>query len=262
MILDGKRILVTGVLDRNSIAYAVAEHAQQQGAEIVLTGYGRGRRITERAATALPKPPDVLELDVTKPDDLSGLREELTSRWEGLDGAVHAIAFAPPDAMKDDFLNTPAESALKAFEVSAFSLKSLVQALAPLLEASGSGSVVGFHLDARQVWPSYDWMGVSKAALESVTQYLAHALGPRGVRVNLVAAGPMQTAAATQVRYFDELVAEWLKRAPLGWDTKDASPIASATAFLLSDMARAITGEVLHVDGGMHAIAAALAEKG
>jgi enoyl ACP reductase len=180
VILDGKRILVTGVVDRHSIAYAIAEQAQRQGAEIVLSSFGRVHRITERAALELPDPPDVLELDVTRREDFAALREELQRRWGGLDGAVHAIAFAPPDAMGGEFVSTPLESATKAFEVSAFSLKALAEALLPLLE-DGSGSLVGLDFDAQYAWPSYDWMGVSKAALESVARYLARDLGPRGV---------------------------------------------------------------------------------
>ena len=124
-----------------------------------------------------------------------------------------------------------------------------------MLENDGPGSVVGLQLDSRKVWPSYDWMGVAKAALEATSRYLAHSVGPRGVRVNLVAAGPVRTAAASRIAEFDELVEHWLSRAPLGWDDKDASPIGSAVAFLLSDLACATTGEVLHVDGGEHAVA-------
>ncbi len=258
MILDGKRILITGVVDRHSIAYAIAEQAQRQGAEVLLTSFGRVRRMTERAATALPDPPEVLELDVTRPDDFAALRDQLKERWGGLDGAVHAIAFAPPDAISGDFLSTPLESATKAFEVSAFSFKALAEALLPLFGAQGadggSGSIVALDFDAQLAWPSYDWMGVSKAALESVARYLARDLGPRGVRVNLIAAGPLQTLASSNIDGFKSLVEEWLDQAPLGWDTKDATPVAEAAAFLLSDLSRGITGEILHVDGGFHAM--------
>jgi enoyl ACP reductase len=263
MILDGKRILITGVLDRHSIAYAIAEHAQQQGAEVLLTSFGRARRITERAAKGLPDPPEVLELDVTRAEDFAALREELEARWGGLDGVVHAIAFAPPDAISGDFLATPLESALKAFEVSAFSLKALAGATAPLLtEADGDakGSILALDFDAQFAWPSYDWMGVSKAALESVARYLARDLGPRGVRVNMIASGPLQTVASSRVGDFEVLVKDWLLQAPLGWDVKDAGPVAKAAAFLLSDLSRGITGEILHVDGGFHAMGGDLPE--
>lgn len=256
MLLDGKRILITGVMDRHSIAYAIAEQAQRQGAEVVLTSFGRVRRITERAAQGLPEPPDVLELDATRPEDFVALREELDKRWGGLDAAVHAIAFAPPEAISGDFLATPLESAAKAFEVSAFSLKALAEALMPLLEKGDgdSGSIVALDFDARFAWPSYDWMGVSKAALESVARYLARDLGPRGVRVNLIASGPLQTVAASSVDGFKTLVQDWLKQAPLGWDVSDAGPVAAAATFMLSDLSRGITGEILHVDGGFHAM--------
>jgi enoyl ACP reductase len=258
-LLTGKRLLVTGVLTRGSIAFEVARQAQEDGAEIVLSGFGRGLRLTERAAKHLPDPPDVLELDVNEPDDLARVAAELGSRWGALDGVLHAIAFAPADALGGGFLDTPASSAIVAFQTSAFSLKALAAALAPLLEAGGGGgSVVGLDFDASVAWPVYDWMGVAKAALESVSRYLARDLGPRGVRVNLVSAGPIETIAAGGIPGFDELASLWRAGAPLGWDTRDAAPIAAAVCFLLSDHARAITGEILHVDGGFHAMGAPL----
>ncbi len=258
-LLTGKRLLVTGVLTRGSIAFEVARQAQDDGAEIVLSGFGRGLRLTERAAKHLPDPPDVLELDVNEPDDLARVAAELGSRWGALDGVLHAIAFAPADALGGGFLDTPASSAIVAFQTSAFSLKALAAALAPLLEAAESGgSVVGLDFDASVAWPVYDWMGVAKAALESVSRYLARDLGPRGVRVNLVSAGPIETIAAGGIPGFDELASLWRAGAPLGWDTRDAAPIAAAVCFLLSDHARAITGEILHVDGGFHAMGAPL----
>jgi meromycolic acid enoyl-[acyl-carrier-protein] reductase len=258
-LLTGKRLLVTGVLTRGSIAFEVARQAQEDGAEIVLSGFGRGLRLTERAAKHLPDPPDVLELDVNEPDDLARVAAELGSRWGSLDGVLHAIAFAPADALGGGFLDTPASSAIVAFQTSAFSLKALAAALAPLLEAGeGGGSVVGLDFDASVAWPVYDWMGVAKAALESVSRYLARDLGPRGVRVNLVSAGPIETIAAGGIPGFDELASLWRAGAPLGWDTRDAAPIAAAVCFLLSDYARAITGEILHVDGGFHAMGAPL----
>ena len=258
-LLAGKRLLVTGVLTRGSIAFEVARQAQEDGAEIVLSGFGRGLRLTERAAKHLPDPPDVLELDVNEPEDLARVAAELGSRWGELDGVLHAIAFAPADALGGGFLDTPASSAIVAFQTSAFSLKALAAALAPLLEAGeGGGSVVGLDFDASVAWPVYDWMGVAKAALESVSRYLARDLGPRGVRVKLVSAGPIETIAAGGIPGFDELASLWRAGAPLGWDTRDAAPIAAAACFLLSDHARAITGEILHVDGGFHAIGAPL----
>jgi enoyl-[acyl-carrier protein] reductase I len=255
MLLEGKRLLVTGVLTRGSIAYAVAERAQQEGAEIVLTGFGRTRRMTERSAKRLPQPPDVLELDVNSPEDLAAVAEELRSRWGGIDGALHAIAFAPGDALGGNFMSAPAESAELAFRTSAFSFKALAEALRPLMGESG-GSLVGLDFDASVAWPVYDWMGVAKAALESVSRYLARDLGPAGVRVNLVSAGPVATAAAEGIPGFDKLAALWTEQAPLGWDTGDPAPVADAVCFLLSDRARAISGEILHVDGGFHAIGA------
>jgi meromycolic acid enoyl-[acyl-carrier-protein] reductase len=258
-LLAGKRLLVTGVLTRGSIAFEVARQAQEGGAEIVLSGFGRGLRLTERAAKHLPDPPEVLELDVNEPEHLARVAAELGARWGVLDGVLHAIAYAPPDALGGGFLDTPASSAIIAFQTSAFSLKALAAALAPLLEAGeGGGSVVGLDFDASVAWPVYDWMGVAKAALESVSRYLARDLGPRGIRVNLVSAGPIETIAAGGIPGFDELAKLWHTAAPLGWDTRDAGPVAAAVCFLLSDHARAITGEILHVDGGFHAIGAPL----
>ncbi len=255
MILEGKRILVTGVVNRRSIAFSIAERAQEQGAEVLLTSFGRIRRMTERAAARLPSPPDVLELDVNSDEDLAALREELGRRWGRVDGAVHAIAFAPPDALGGGFLATPRASASSAFETSAFSFKALAEALAPLME-EGGGSLVGLDFDATVAWPSYDWMGVAKAALESISRYLARDLGPSGVRVNLVAAGPIRTAAASGVPGFEQLEAAWSEQAPLGWQVDDPTPVADAALFLLSELARGTTGEIVHVDGGAHAVGA------
>jgi enoyl ACP reductase len=258
--LAGRRILVTGAITHRSIAFAVAQEAQRQGAEILLTSFGRARRLTERAAKRLPQPPDVLELDVDSADDLAALSADLEARWGRVDGVLHAIANAPADALGGDFLATPPKSAEAAFRTSAYSLSALAGALRPLLAAGGGerggGSVVGLDFDASVAWPSYDWMGVAKAALESVSRYLARDLGHEGVRVNLVSAGPIRTAAAGGIPGFDELAALWGERAPLAWDVDDAGSIAGAVCFLLSDAARGITGEIVHVDGGAHAMGA------
>jgi len=211
-------------------------------------------RMTERAAQRLPEPVDVLELDVNQPEDLEALTAALKARWGGVDGALHAIAFAPQDAIGGNFLTAPAESAMQAFQTSAFSLKALGAALAPLMP-SGS-SIVGLDFDASVAWPIYDWMGVAKAALESVSRYLARDLGPSGIRVNLVSAGPLGTVAARGIPGFERLAELWRAQAPLGWDVEDPLPVARAICFLLSDYAQAITGEIVHVDGGFHALGA------
>ena len=260
MMLEGKRLLITGVVTRDSIAFEVARQAQEAGAEIVLTGFGRARRMTERAAARLPQPVDVLELDVNSQDDLAALQTELESRWEVLDGVLHAIAFAPEDALGGAFLQTPPESALTAFQTSAVSLKELTVAVLPLLERSErGGSVVGLDFDASVAWPAYDWMGVAKAGLEAVARYLARDVGPRNVRVNLVSAGPIETLAAGGIPGFERLASVWGEVAPLGWETGDASLVAGTVCYLLSDLSRGVTGEIIHVDGGFHAMGAPVA---
>jgi meromycolic acid enoyl-[acyl-carrier protein] reductase len=254
VILEGKRLVITGVITKDSIAFHVASRALEEGASVVLTSFGRARRMTERAATRLPSDVDVLELDVNKSSDLEALTESLRDRWGGLDGALHAIAFAPEDALGGRFMTTPSESAAAAFQTSAFSLKALSAALEPLM--GSGGSIVGLDFDASVAWPIYDWMGVAKAALESVSRYLARDLGPRGVRVNLVSAGPLGTVAARGIPGFEGLAALWRAQAPLGWNVEDPLPVADAICFLLSDYARAISGEIVHVDGGFHAVGA------
>jgi enoyl ACP reductase len=259
-MLAGKRLLITGVVTRDSIAFEVARQAQEAGAEIVLTGFGRARRLTERAAAKLPEPADVLELDVNEPDNLSAIAEELEGRWSALDGVLHAIAFAPADALGGGFLDAPAASALTAFETSAVSLRALTVALLPLLErADEGGSVVGLDFDGSVAWPVYDWMGVAKAGLEAVARYLARDLGPRDVRVNLVSAGPIETLAAGGIPGFERLADSWDRGAPLGWDTRDPSSVAGTVCYLLSSLSRGVTGEIIHVDGGYHAMGAPLA---
>jgi enoyl-[acyl-carrier protein] reductase I len=222
---------------------------------VVLTGFGRSRRLTERSALRLPDPPDVLELDINRPEDMAALAGELQRRWGAVDGALHAIAFAPEDALGGRFLETPAESAATAFGTSAFSFKTLAAGLLPLLQAAGGGSLVALDFDNRQAWPAYDWMGVAKAALQAVTRYLARDLGPHGVRVNLVSAGPLRTVAAKSIPGFARFQEVWGDRAPLGWDVDAPEPVARMAVVLLSDWAPLTTGEVVHVDGGFHAVA-------
>ena len=221
---------------------------------MLLTSFGRVRRLTERAAERLETPVDVLELEVNKPEDLEALVTELSTRWGRVDGVLHAIAFAPEDALGGQFLTAPAESAIAAFQTSAFSLKAVAAAVAPLMPSGGS--VVGLDFDASVAWPIYDWMGVAKAALESVSRYLARDLGAQGIRVNLISAGPLGTVAARGIPGFEKLAALWQQQAPLGWDIEDPGIVAGPVCFLLSDLARGISGEIIHVDGGFHAIGA------
>ena len=250
-ILDGKRILVTGVLTNASIAFHVARIAQQEGATVVLTGFGR-LTLVERIARRLPDPPPVLELDVTDTGQLDSLAQRVSEHLDGLDGVVHSIANAPISALGGNFLHTPWEDVAAAVHVSAYSLKALAMAALPLM--TGGGSVVGMDFDASRAWPGYDWMGVSKAALESCARYLARDLGPRGIRVNLMSAGPLKTMAAQSIPGFEAFEGMWAERAPLGWDLANHEPAAKACVALLSDWFPATTGEIVHVDGGVHAI--------
>jgi meromycolic acid enoyl-[acyl-carrier protein] reductase len=256
-MLDGRRILVTGVLDRRSIAFAVARRAQELGAEVVLTGTPRTKRMTARAAERLPQAVDVLELDVESDAQIEQVRDELQLRWGALDGVLHAIAHASPDALGGEFLSTPRASASGAFLTSAYSLKAITAPLVSLLSAAELGAgVVGLDFDASVAWPAYDWMGVAKASLEAVARYLARDLGDHDIRVNLISAGPIETLAAGGIPGFAQLAEAWSQTAPLRWDQRDPTPVADAACFLLSPFARRITGEVLHVDGGYHAIGA------
>jgi enoyl ACP reductase len=252
-ILDGKRILVTGVLTDASIGFHVAKIAQQEGATVILTGFGR-MSLVERIAKRLPSPPPVLELDVTNPEHLDTLAARVGEHVDGLDGIMHAIAFAPQTALGGGFLDTSWDDVATALHISAYSLKSLTMACRPLLK--GGGSVVGLDFDATKAWPVYDWMGVAKASLESCSRYLARYLGGEGVRVNLVAAGPLKTMAAKSIPGFDEFTTLWPDKAPLGWNVDDPEPAARACVALMSDWFPATTGEIIHVDGGVHAIGA------
>jgi enoyl ACP reductase len=253
-LLEGKRLLITGVLTDDSLAYPVAELAQKEGAQIVLTGAGRGMSLTRRVARRLPGPPDVLELDITDPEQLSAVVADLEQRWGAIDGVLHSIGFAPAACLGGGFLDATWEDVKVALEVSAFSLKTLAAGLRPLLVEAGGGSVVGLDFDARVAWPGYDWMGVAKAALESTSRYLARDLGPDKIRVNLVAAGPVRTMAAKSIPGFSLFESVWDGRAPLGWDVNDSSSVAKACVALLSDWFPMTTGEMVHVDGGFHAM--------
>ena len=253
-ILDGKRLLITGVLTDASLAFAVARLAQDEGAEIVLTGAGRGMRLTERTARKLPREAEVREFDVTSAEQADNLREHLSSTWGRVDGALHAIGFAPEICLGEDFMAAEWPDVAVAMEISAYSLKTVAEVVAPLM--TNGGSIVGLDFDARFAWPAYNWMGVAKAALESTSRYLARALGPDGVRVNMVAAGPIRTMAAKSIPGFSEFEDAWGSRAPLGWDVHDGEPVARACVALLSDWFPSTTGEMVHVDGGYHAIGA------
>ncbi len=256
-VLAGRRILVTGVLTPKSIAYAIAQACSAHGAEVVLTSFGRAMSLTERSAKRLDPPPAVLEMDVTDVDQVRGVAAAVRERWGSLDGVVHAIGFAPEDCLGGHFMEAPWSSVATAMQVSSFSLKTLAAEFVPLMPATG-GALVALTFDGTLAWPLYDWMGPAKAALEAIGRYLARDLGPRHVRVNTISAGPLETIAAKSIPGFRTLKDAWSGQAPLGWDAADAGPVADTAVFLLSDMARGISGEVIHVDGGYHSQGAPL----
>ncbi|HEX2884763.1 MAG TPA: enoyl-ACP reductase FabI [Candidatus Limnocylindria bacterium] len=259
MLLDGKKLLITGVLTDDSIAFAVARVAQENGAEILLTNVGKGVRLTERVARKLPTTPDVLQMDVNNPDDIAAVASNVMDRWGRLDGVLHSIGFAPQDALGGNFLSAPWESVAIAFQTSAYSLKALTAGLLEPLKvagADGGAGVVSLTFDGRYAWPIYDWMGVSKAGLEAVTRYLARDLGEHNIRVNTVSAGPIRTMAGKSIPGFDAIAGVWSQRAPLDWSLRDATPVGQMCCFLLSDWASMTTGEMIHVDGGYHALGA------
>ncbi len=255
-LLKGKNILVTGVLTEASIAFHIARLAQEEGATVILTSFGRAMSITQRIAGRLPNPAPVIELDVTNEEHLAALESRLREHVDRIDGVVHSIGFAPEAALGGNFLNTEWADVATAVHVSAFSLKSLTMAARPLFDSENGASVVGLTFDARVAWPKYDWMGVAKAALESCSRYLARDLGKEKVRVNIVAAGPIRTIAAKSIPGFEEFENVWNARAPLSWDTSDPVPAARGVVALLSDWFPKTTGEMVHVDGGVHAMGA------
>ena len=249
-LLTGKTVVVTGVLTDQSIAFHIARLAQEEGADVILTSFGRTMSLTRRSATRLPTEPPIVELDVTNDDDLAQFADRLWEHCETVDGLVHSIGFAPESALGGNFLHTSWSDVATAMQVSAYSLASLTMAAKPRM--TSGASVVGLDFDASVAWPTYDWMGVAKAALESTARYLARDLGPEGIRVNLVAAGPIRTMAAKSIPGFDEFEKVWQERAPLGWDLTDPAPAARACVALLSPWFAATTGEIVHVDGGVH----------
>jgi meromycolic acid enoyl-[acyl-carrier-protein] reductase len=253
-LLDGKHIVVTGVLTDASLAFGVAKLAQEEGADVVLTGAGRGLSLTERTARKLPSPAPVFELDVTQPVQLASARSQVAERWDRVDGVLHSIGFAPESCLGEDFMAAPWEDVSVALHISAYSLKALADAFVPLM--TNGGAFVGLDFDNTVAWPAYNWMGVAKSALESTSRYLAKELGPKGIRCNLVAAGPVRTMAAKSIPGFKKFEDVWDDRAPLGWDVNDSSAVAKACVALLSDWFPATTGSMVHVDGGYHAVGA------
>ncbi len=253
-ILNGKKLLITGVLTDASLAFGVAKLAQTEGAEVILTGFGRGMRLTERVAKKLDPVPEVLELDVTNTEHAAAVAATIEQRWGTIDGALHSIGFAPADCLGEDFFAPEWSDVATTLEISAYSLRSLSDLVTPLMPSGGS--IVGLTFDATVTWPAYNWMGVAKAALESLNRYLARELGPQDIRCNLVAAGPIKTIAAKSIPGFAKFEERWQESAPLGWDVTDTEGVSKACVALLSDWFPQTTGSIIHVDGGFHSIGA------
>lgn len=253
-LLDDKKLLITGVLTDDSLAYGVADMAQREGAEIILTSFGRAMRLTQRTAKKLSTTPEVLELDISNADHKTAVTEHLAANWGRVDGALHAIGFAPEACLGDDFFAANWDDVATAVQVSAYSLRDLADVVTPLM--TDGGSLLGLTFDATVAWPAYNWMGVAKAAMESLNRYLARELGPLGIRSNLVAAGPMKTIAAKSIPGFAKFEDEWQAKAPLGWDVTDSSGVSKACVALLSDLFDQTTGQIIHVDGGYSIIGA------
>ena len=254
MLLDGKKLLITGVLTDDSMAFAAAQVAQGAGAEILLTSVGRAMSLTQRVAKKLDPVPDVLDMDVNDSLQINAVRAEVMQRWGKLDGVLHSIGFMPQSGLGGRFLDTPWEDVATGFQTSAYSLKALAEGMLEPMKAAGTSSLVSLTFDGRYAWPIYDWMGVAKAGLEAITRYLARDLGPHGIRVNTVSAGPIRTMAGKNIPGFDQIAGAWLNRAPLGWSLTDATPVGQMVCFLMSDWAARTTGEMIHVDGGYHAM--------
>jgi len=255
-LLEGKTVLVTGILTDQSLAFSIAQRAQLEGATVIATGFGRGLSLTRRVLRKLPEEPELVELDVTDEAQLAAAAQRVGELADRLDGLVHAIGFAPPDCLGDGMLTASASDVAMAFQISSYSLAALCRSFLPLLRAAEGASVVGLDFDATVAWPLYDWMGVVKASLESLSRYLARDLGPDKIRCNLIAAGPVRTMAAKSIPGFSIFEDTWAESAPLGWSVTDAAPVAAATVALLSDLFAATTGEIIHVDGGVHALGA------
>jgi enoyl-[acyl-carrier protein] reductase I len=254
VLLDGKKLLITGVLTDDSMAFAAAQVAQGAGAEILLTSVGRAMSLTQRVAKKLDPAPDVLDMDVNDSLQINAVRAEVMQRWGKLDGVLHSIGFMPQSGLGGRFLDTPWEDVATGFQTSAYSLKALAEGMLEPMKAAGTSSLVSLTFDGRYAWPIYDWMGVAKAGLEAITRYLARDLGPHGIRVNTVSAGPIRTMAGKNIPGFDQIAGAWLNRAPLGWSLTDATPVGQMVCFLMSDWAARTTGEMIHVDGGYHAM--------
>jgi enoyl ACP reductase len=256
-LLNNHRILVTGVLTDDSLAFGIAKRALEEGATIALSGAGRGTSLTKRTARKLGDVGEVIELDVTEPAQIEAAAEELTSRFGRLDGLVHAIGFAPQSCLGSGMFTAPFEDVAVAMNISTYSLAALVGAFRPLLaksEAQGGASVIALDFDGSRAYPQYDWMGVMKAGLESLGRYLAREVGPDKIRVNMLAAGPVRTIAAKSIPGFSQFEDTWSEKAPLGWDVYDSSAVADTAVAMLSPLLRGTTASIVYVDGGFHSM--------
>jgi enoyl-[acyl-carrier protein] reductase I len=259
-LLSDHRILVTGVLTDDSLAFGIAKRALEEGATVALSGAGRGLSLTKRTARKLAEfgeVGEIIELDVTDPQQVEAAAAELTTRFGRLDGLVHAIGMAPQSCLGNGMFVAPFEDVAIALHISTYSLAALVGTFRPLLqksEALGGASVIALDFDGSRAYPMYDWMGVMKAGLESLGRYLAKEVGPDRIRVNMLAAGPIRTVAAKSIPGFSQFEDTWSDKAPLGWDVYDSSAVADTAVAMLSPLLRGTTASVVYVDGGYHSM--------
>jgi enoyl-[acyl-carrier protein] reductase I len=261
-LLNGRRILVTGLLSDRSIAYGVAKAAQREGAVLAFT-YQNERFKQRVEAMARELGSDIaLPCDVASDEEIARLFAELGKRWDGLDGLVHAIAYAPRESITGDFLDGLSREAFRvAHDVSSYSFPALAKAALPMMQGRKASLVTLTYLGADRVLPHYNTMGLAKASLEASVRYLAASLGPRGIRVNAISAGPIKTLAASGIAGFGRILKFVAEHAPLRRNVT-TEDVGNAAAFLLSELAGGITGEVLYVDNGFRNVVAGIAEGG
>jgi enoyl-[acyl-carrier protein] reductase I len=251
MLLEGKKGLVVGIANKRSLAWGIAQSVSREGARLAVTYQGERLEKNVRKLAAELNEPVILPCDVTRDEEMDSLATTIGNEWGGLDFVIHAVAFALRDELNGEYLDTSREGYRVAQDVSAYSLVALARRMAPLMEGRGGSIVTLTYLGGPRVVPHYNVMGVAKAALEASVRYLAADLGPRGVRVNAISAGPVKTIAASGVHNISKMLAYHRNYAPLRKNTEQGE-VGDAAVFLVSELSRGVTGDVLYVDSGFH----------